>query len=77
MVSGRHKEMNATTEAVLVNVWNIIEPYLTIEDVSKLARVSRRMRSVTVLGGSGCFETTATTVSALPTPGFRPFHRFR
>ena len=77
MVSGRHREMNATTEAVLVNVWNIIEPYLTIEDVSKLARVSRRMRSVTVLGGSGCFETTATTVSALSTPGFRSYHRFR
>jgi hypothetical protein len=67
------------TDAVLVNVWNIIELYLTIEDISKLARVSRRLRSVTVLGGSSCVEsdTTPTTVSALSTPGFRSYHRFR
>lgn len=38
-------------DAVMLVVWKDIELYLAFEDISQIAKVSRRFRSVTVLGG--------------------------
>ncbi|KAL9178692.1 hypothetical protein ACHAXT_003823 [Thalassiosira profunda] len=61
-------------------VWGDIEKYLTFGDLAQLARVSRRFKGSTVLGGCRQEEEggqLTTTASPLASPGFRSYHRFR
>ncbi len=73
-------------DAVMLAVWKDIEGYLDFADVSRVAGVSRRFRSVAVLGGGRQDQdgddddpssSPPSSLSASTTPGFRSFHRFR
>ena len=77
--------MTPPADAVMLAVWKDIEGYLDFADVSRVAGVSRRFRSVAVLGGGrqdqdqdqDGDDDDPSSLSASTTPGFRSYHRFR
>ena len=80
--------MTPPADAVMLAVWKDIEGYLDFADVSRVTGVSRRFRSVAVLGGGRQDQdqdgddddpssSPPSSLSASTTPGFRSYHRFR
>ncbi len=60
---------------VLVTIWEELEPYLTFLDLAQLSQVSRRFKTLTVLGGGP--ENSELQQATLIEPGHRSYHRFR
>ena len=71
--------MTPPANAMMLAVWKDIKGYLDFADVSRVAGVSRRFRSVAVLGGGRQDQDgdPPSSVSDSTTPGFRSYHRFR